>query len=284
MKIASYDVHLLNLGSFLVDGGAMFGVVPKSIWGRSYPADEKNRIKIVMKSPLLISDERIILIDSGTGNKHTDKLKRNYEFDDSFGILNESLTALGLKRDDVTDVILTHLHFDHCGGCTYNDEGNLKPTFPNAKYYVQKTQFEWAKNPSEKDKAGYFSENYIPLYENGSLILLDGDVDLFPNVSIYKVNGHTYGMQLVGMYDENIRLLYASDLIPLANHVHLPFIMSYDLLPLITLEEKKLFLEECFENDVMFILQHDFYTDVIKIDKNEKGFIVKERYKWSDLK
>ena len=244
MKIASYDVHLLNLGNLSIDGGAMHGIIPKALWERSYQADEQNRIKLVMKCPLLISDERKILIDTGIGNKHSEKFKKNYELSDSYDLLIQSLSNLNIKPEEITDVILTHLHFDHCGGNTYFENGKLKLTFPNAKYYVQKTQFEWAKNPSEKDRGSYLPEDYMPLLEAGNLVLLDGDVDLFPNISLYKVNGHTYGMQLVGIYDEKIKLLYAADLIPIASHIHLPFIMSFDLLSIITLEEKKLFLEE----------------------------------------
>ncbi len=149
---------------------------------------------------------------------------------------------------------------------------------------MQKTQYEWAKNPSEKDKAGYFPENYQPIADAGKLVLIDGDIDLFPNISLYKVNGHTYGMQVAGLYDESIKLLFTSDLIPLANHVHLPVITSYDLLPLITLEEKKLFLGECISNDVMLLFQHDAQYDIVKLDKTEKGFIVKTSFMWSDLK
>jgi glyoxylase-like metal-dependent hydrolase (beta-lactamase superfamily II) len=283
MKIASYDVHLLNLGNFLIDGGAMHGVVPKTIWEKSYPADEKNRIKLMMKSPLFISEEKKILIDTGSGNKYPEKVKKNYEFSDSYNLLLQSLSILNIKPEEITDVILTHLHFDHCGGCTYLGNDKLKLTFPNAKYYVQKSQFEWAKNPSEIDKASYFPDNFMPLLEEEKLVLLDGDVELFPNISIYKVNGHTYGMQLIEISDDKIKLLYTSDLIPIANHIKIPFIMGYDLLPLITLEEKKLFLEECYSNNVMLLFEHDAYQDVIKLGKNDKVFFVKESYKWGDL-
>jgi len=283
MKIGCYDVELLNLGSLLIDGGAMFGVIPKTIWEKNYPADEKNRISMTMKSLLLISDDRIILIDTGTGNKYPAKVIDSYHLDDSFELLKNELGRFKITPDDVTDVIFTHLHFDHSGGATYYDNGELKITFPNANYYVQKSQFEWAQNPSVRDRAGFYPQNFIPLVESEKLVLLDGDVDLFPDFSVYKVNGHTYGMQLAGIYDEHIKLLYVSDLIPLANHVQLPYITSFDLLPMITLEEKKLFLEECYKNNAFLFLQHDSNCDMLKIDKTEKGFVVKERLKWGDL-
>lgn len=284
MQIGEFKVYLLDLGSFYVDGGAMFGVVPKVIWSRSYLSDEKNRIKIKMKSLLLISQKRKIIINTGCGNKYPDKIKYYYDFPDSFKLMQSELEKLNISPEEITDVILTHLHFDHCGGNTYLDSnGKIKITFPNAKYYVQKAQLEWAMKPSLRDKDTYFKDNYIPLVENEKIILINGDLNFHPNLSLYKVNGHTYGMQLVGVFDDNNSFLYTSDLIPLASHINFSYIMSYDLLPLISLEEKKLFLEECYSKKVSLILEHDDNSDVIKLGKNEKGYTVEEKYNWNEL-
>ncbi len=283
MKVGKYDIKLLNIGPLYLDGGAMYGVVPKTLWEPVSIPDDKNRIELAQKSLLLISDDKIILLDTGSGNKYSQKVKNIYKLEDSHELLRAELFKHNITFNDITDVILTHLHFDHCGGSTVIENSELKITFPNANFYLQKSQYEWAKNPSLRDRSAYNTDNFLPIAEEGNLFLLDGDAEIFSNISVYKVNGHTYGMQLIGVFDDNIRILHAADLIPLASHVNLNYIMSYDLLPMITLEEKKLFLKECVENDVLIFLEHEPGCDLIRIDKNESGYFIKERLKWDEV-
>jgi glyoxylase-like metal-dependent hydrolase (beta-lactamase superfamily II) len=200
MKIAGYEAKSILTGSFALDGGAMFGTVPKVLWEKTNPADEKNRIDMEARALLLISDQKKILVDVGLGEKLTEKygekfankFKEMYKWDQSKYSLSKSLHSLGLKEEDITDVILTHLHFDHAGGATIWRNGKLEPTFINAQYYIQSKNLEIARAPNVREKASYFKENFIPLEESGRLKLLNGDVEnLLPNVSVFVTNGHT---------------------------------------------------------------------------------------------
>ncbi len=258
MKIGRYELQSLEHGRFKLDGGAMFGVVPKVLWEKTNPADGKNRIDMALRSLLLVSEGRVILVDTGIGNKLPEKLMSIYSVDYSEFSTEKALAQAGLTPDDVTDVILTHLHFDHAGGATRLDEkGQVRPTFPKATYYIQKGQYAWGKKPSERDRASFFPENYLPLEEAGQLKILEGSQELFPGIEVRALFGHTPAMQVVRISDGEQTLLYCADLIPTASHIPLPWIMAYDLNPLLTLEEKKDILPTAVKENWILMFEHD---------------------------
>ncbi|MCX6165109.1 MAG: MBL fold metallo-hydrolase [Ignavibacteriae bacterium] len=283
MKIGDYKVYSIRTGLFRLDGGAMFGVVPKPLWSRTNPSDESNRIQMSTNSILLDNGKRKILIDNGIGYKLAKKLNEIYAVDYSEFTLLDSLNKLNLKPEEITDVILTHLHFDHAGGSTYyNEEKQLRITFPNATHYVQKKHIEWAMNPTERDKASFFTNNFELLEQNKVLNLIDGEFKFDNLISLIPVNGHTRDMQIVKISDETNTLLYAADLIPMSAHIPLPFIMGYDLFPLVTLEEKRKYLSEAAQKDWIIFFEHDPLIQSAKIGMSDKGFFVKESFVIND--
>ncbi|MBS1518496.1 MAG: MBL fold metallo-hydrolase [Bacteroidetes bacterium] len=278
MKIGDYEIHPVQTGLFKLDGGAMFGVVPKNLWQKTNPADEQNRIDMCTRALLLDNGKRKILVDTGIGYKLSEKVNKIYDVDFSNYTLENSLSELGLKKSDITDVILTHLHFDHAGGNTeYNENKEPVPAFPNAVYYVQKKHYEWAMNPTERDRASFFPENYKPLENAGVLNFTEGEHKFDDHITLLPVNGHTNHMQLVKISDDENTLLYLADLIPTAGHIQAPYIMGYDLFPLTTLEEKHKFLTDITENDITIFFEHDPYNMSGKIGKNERGYFLKEK-------
>lgn len=280
MQIGDYKLHSVQTGLFKLDGGAMFGVVPKNLWQKTNPSDEQNRIDMCTRALLLDNGRKKILIDTGIGNKLAEKINRIYDVDYSQFTLESSLEKLNLSKEDITDVILTHLHFDHTGGSTYyNEERQLLPSFSNATYYVQKKQYEWALNPTERDRASFFPENYKPIEDSKVLNLTEGEFRFDEFITLLPVNGHTSNMQMIKISDNNENtLLYTADLIPTAGHVPAPFIMGYDLFPLTTLDEKKKYLKEISDNNWTVFFEHDPYTECAKVGLNEKGYFIKERF------
>ncbi len=273
MKIGPYELHSFEHGRFKLDGGAMFGVVPKVLWEKTNPADEKNRIDMALRSLLIVGEGRVILVDTGIGNKLPEKLMRIYGVDYSEFSTEKALVKAGISFDDVTDVILTHLHFDHAGGATRLDEkGQVRPTFPNATYYIQKGQFAWGKKPSERDRASFFPENYLPLKEAGQLKILEGSQELFPGIEVRALFGHTPAMQVVRISDNTQTLLYCADLIPTASHIPLPWIMAYDLNPLLTLEEKKDILPTAVKENWILMYEHDPYHAATRVVFSGKDY------------
>jgi len=273
-------IYLIETGQFRLDGGAMFGVVPKTLWERAYnPGDEKNRIPLQARILLIQKDGRNILVDCGNGTKFDDKKKSIYDINFETSEPNNFLEPYGLKPTDITDVILTHLHFDHCGGATSIENGKVVPSFPNAKYYVQREQYNHAMNPTLKDAASFFQENYLPLKENGLLELLDGDGDILPGITLITVDGHTPKMQMVKITDENTTYLYLADLIPTSAHIPLPYILAYDNYPLTTLKEKGKLLPIIMENDWTVIFEHDAFVSAGKIsfDETKRSFKLGEK-------
>ncbi len=274
MEIAGYELHSVETGRFRLDGGAMFGIVPKPLWERRIPADERNRIPLAMRCLLLKGQGRIILIDNGIGDKLSDKMKDIYGVDFSAYHLSRSLAALGVAPEEVTDVILTHLHFDHCGGSTRYENGRLVLTFPNARHYVQRVHWEWATHPNLREKASFLQENILPIQEYGKLVLIDGDTELFPGVHVHVVNGHTRGQQIVRISDDRETLLFMGDLVPTHAHVPLVWIMAYDIEPLVTLEEKQYWLQEALTGQWHLFLEHDPEIEVINVEMGSRGFQV----------
>lgn len=280
MKIGDYLIHSVQTGLFKLDGGAMFGVVPKNLWQKTNPADDQNRIEMCTRALLLVSDSKKILVDTGIGYKLSEKLNSIYEVDFSEYTLEKSLSNLGFTRDDITDVILTHLHFDHAGGSTYYDEEDiLRLSFRNAVYHVQKKHYEWALNPTDRDRASFFPENYKPLEEAGRLSFTNGEQKFDEFITLIPLNGHTSHMQIVKVSDGKNTLVHLADLIPTAGHIPAPFIMGYDLFPLTTLDEKKKYLKEISDGEWMVMFEHDPHHECATIGFDGKGYSATHRFK-----
>ena len=278
MKIGKFNLHTVQSGLFSLDGGAMFGIIPKLLWEKTNPADELNRIKLSTRNLLLISDDKKILIDTGMGNKWDDKSKNIYNIDPKLD-LELALEQNGIKSDEITDILLTHLHFDHTGGSTKVENGKLVPAFPNAKYYVQKKNFEWAMNPSDRDKGSYIKENFEPLVKEGVLNLIDGEIDFDDNISFRIINGHTFSQQMIKISDSSNTVLYVADLLPFVSQIKIPYVMGYDLQPLVTVEEKKKYLKLAAEENWKLYFGHDPDYAIATVKHSEKGIIQDKVYK-----
>jgi glyoxylase-like metal-dependent hydrolase (beta-lactamase superfamily II) len=277
MKIGNYDITPLETGTFALDGGAMFGIVPYVFWSKTNPPDDRRRIDLAARCLLIRGNGKTILVDDGNGTKFTDKLKDIYRLDTSTHDLISSLSKAGVKPEDITDVILTHLHFDHAGGSTTRTNGKLVPTFPNARYYVQKKHWELSQNPTEKDRGSFMPDDYLPLMNEGVLELVDGEFEIFPGIELVVCNGHTSAQQLPKLTDGKQTLLFCCDLIPTVSHIPLPYVMAYDVRPLVTIEEKKRILARAYEEKWLLFLEHDPGTEAITVKPSEKGFVVDER-------
>lgn len=278
MKIGKYKVKIVQSSLFGLDGGAMFGIIPKPLWQKTNPADEKNRVKLAARNLLLESDSKKILIDTGMGYKWTDKLKEIYDIDPGYELF-ESLKKVNVKPGEITDVIFTHLHFDHSGGATILKDEKLIPTFPNAKYYVQKKNFEWGMNPSDRDRGSYIKDNFEPLAEEGLLNFFNSDSKFDDEIELIEINGHTFGQQMIKISDGTNTLLYCADLIPFASHISLPYIMGYDLQPLVTLEEKKKYLKQALDEDCKLVFGHDPEFASATLKSTEKGITADKTFK-----
>ncbi|MEG8947638.1 MBL fold metallo-hydrolase [Rosettibacter firmus] len=278
MKIGKYDLIPIETCKFALDGGAMFGVVPKMLWQNSNQPDEFNRVTLHARCLLLKSNNKKILIDTGLGNNWDEKFMRIYNVDYSEFDLIKSLQTNGIKTEEITDVIFTHLHFDHTGGSTILENEKWMPAFPNAKYYVQKKHFDWALNPSEKDKASFVTNRFLPLYENGMINFIDGENNFDDEIQILISDGHTFSQQLIKISDSSKTLLFAGDLFPFTSHIPIPYITGYDLQPLVTIKEKKEILKKACDEEWLIFFEHDPFTVAATITKNEKGFSVKEKF------
>ena len=277
MKIGSYELSSIETGEFALDGGAMFGVVPKPLWQNKIPVDEQNRISLNLRCLLLQSADRKILIDTGIGHKGNEKFQKIFRIDHSKYNLEKSLNEKNLSCDDITDVILTHLHFDHVGGATkFNKDKKIELTFKNATHYIQKEHLAWAKNPSLKDRASFLHENISPLETSGKLELLDGEVSLFENIKLKLVHGHTPYQQLPLISDEIQSIFYCADLAPSSTHIPIPWVMSYDNEPLKTIAEKEKYLNLACKEDWILFFEHCPYLATAKIRKSGGKFEVEK--------
>jgi glyoxylase-like metal-dependent hydrolase (beta-lactamase superfamily II) len=284
--LGNFELYTIETGDFKLDGGAMFGVVPKTLWSRGIPADENNRIQMTMRCLLIKSNTtgRVYLIDNGVGTKFNEKLQAIYEIDFSTHSLAASFKEHGFSFDDVTDVIFTHLHFDHCGATTYyNEQGEAEYTFPNATYHVHKDQWETATNPNAREKASFLKENIDPLKETKQLNLVDDDVVYEEGLSTIVVNGHTLGQQLPLIEADGKKLCFVADLLATHVHVPLPWVMGYDMYPATTLKEKEAFLHRAVEESFYLYLEHDYYKEIITLQQDGKKVKVADSLTLNEL-
>jgi glyoxylase-like metal-dependent hydrolase (beta-lactamase superfamily II) len=276
-------IHVLNTGYFKLDGGAMFGVVPKVIWQKSNPPDENNMCSWAMRSLLIEDGNRLMLIDAGIGDKQNEKFFSHfYRYGNDS--LHGNLAKLGFHASDVTDVFLTHLHFDHCGGSIewYDSKSGYRPTFPSATYWSNEKHWLWATEPNPREKASFLSENILPIQASGQLkfIVRTGDFmeKVFPNMDVLFVDGHTESMMIPHIKYKEKTLVFMADLLPSVGHIPLPYVMGYDTRPLITLKEKASFLENSARENHVLFLEHDSVNECCTLQETEKGVRLKETF------
>ena len=284
-------LYSVNTGYFKLDGGAMFGVVPKTIWNKINPADENNLCSWALRCMLIEDGDRLILVDNGNGDKQDEKFFSHYHLhgDDT---LDKSLAKYGFNRNDITDVFLTHLHFDHCGGSIIRDGEKLVPGFRNAKFWSNSEHWNWAVYPNEREKASFLKENILPIEESGQLKFVEvaevedgrlGTTVFTENISIRFVNGHTQAMMLPQVRYKDKTVVFMADLLPSQGHIPLPYIMGYDMFPLTTLNEKKSFLKEAVENDYILFFEHDPRYECCNLQQTPKGVRPKEFFRLEDI-
>jgi glyoxylase-like metal-dependent hydrolase (beta-lactamase superfamily II) len=278
------QIYPIETGNFKLDGGAMFGVVPKAIWQKTNPADDKNMISMGMRCMLIEDGDRLTLIDTGIGNKQSDKFFGYYYMFGDFS-LDTSLAKHGFHRDDITDVFLTHLHFDHCGGVIQwnNDKTGYMPAFKNAKVWSNDRHWQWATEPNAREKASFLSENIKPIQENGQLNFIHRNTKDQVGFDVLFMDGHTEKQMLPKIQYQGKTVVFMADLLPTAGHIPLPYVMGYDTRPLLTLEEKRVFLNEAADNEFYLFLEHDAYNELITVKHTEKGVRLKESYKFTDI-
>jgi len=295
-------LYTINTGYFKLDGGAMFGVVPKSIWNKINPSDENNMCNWALRCLLIEDANRLILVDNGIGDKQDEKFFSYYYLhgDDT---LDTSLAKYGFTKDDITDVFLTHLHFDHCGGSIVRSGEKLIPAFKNATYWSNKTHWDWAVHPNDREKASFLKENILPIEESGQLKYIEHRFDnktdtvglqtnikvqlpsipFTENVSVRFVNGHTQAMMLPQIKYQGKTIVYMADLLPSSGHIPLPYVMAYDMFPLTTLQEKKSFLQEAVENNYILFFEHDPQIECCDLQITERGIRAKNTFKLEEV-
>lgn len=284
-------LYSIPTGYFKLDGGAMFGVVPKSMWNKINPADENNLCSWALRCLLIEDGKRLILVDNGNGDKQDAKFFSHYYLhgDDT---LDQSLAKHGFHRNDITDVILTHLHFDHCGGTIMREGGKLVPAFKNAVCWSNKEHWDWAVHPNEREKASFLKENILPIEENGQLQFIHvtgkqdarlGETIFTENISLRFVSGHTESMMLPQLTYKNKTIVFMADLLPSAGHIPIPFVMAYDMFPLTTLQEKRSFLQEAVAGDYILFFEHDPVYECCTLQQTEKGIRAKDYFRLEEI-
>lgn len=281
-------IYPLNTGNFKLDGGAMFGIVPKSLWSRTNPADSNNMCDWTMRSLLIEDGDRLILIDTGIGDKQSEKFFSYYFLSDQ-NSLKPNLNQLGFGIDDITDVFLTHLHFDHCGGAIQwnKDRTGFEPVFKNATYWSTENHWKWATEPNPREKASFLKENILPIEESGQLQFINRNGDytsnVFNNFDVLFVDGHTESMMIPHIHFKGKTIAFMADLLPSTGHIPLPYVMGYDTRPLLTLTEKEKFLKTAANNDLVLFLEHDIINECATVTNTDRGVRLSETHKFSDL-
>jgi len=277
------NLYTIEAGLFKLDGGAMFGVVPKSIWQRTNPPDENNLCTWAARLLLIETGDRLILIDTGLGDKQDAKFFGHYQPHGSK--LDDSLAKYGFQKSDITDVLLTHLHFDHVGGAVERRADRLIPAFENATYWTNQKHWQWAIYPNDRERASFLKENILPLQDSGKLQFIEENEKTFftKEIQIRFTYGHTEAMMLPQISYNGKTILYMADLLPSIGHIPLPYIMSYDMFPLKTLEEKKTILEEAFINNYILFLEHDPLIECCTLKQTEKGLRLDKTFKLQDI-
>lgn len=283
-------LYPIQCGKFKLDGGAMFGVVPKSLWQKTNPADEKNLVDLGTRSLLIEDGKKLILVDCGLGNKQDEKFFGHYSL---FGndSLEKNLAKYGFVKDDITDVFLTHLHFDHCGGAIEwnDDKTGFRPAFKKAQFWSNEDHWQWAINPNPREKASFLKENIFPIEESGQLNFLPlpqtGNYSFAPDIKmdVIFVDGHTEKQMLPVVKYQDRTIVFAADLIPTAGHIPLVYVPSYDTRPLLTMEEKEKFLKQCVENDYLLFFEHDAHHELASLKMTEKGVRLDETYSFNEV-
>jgi glyoxylase-like metal-dependent hydrolase (beta-lactamase superfamily II) len=276
-------LYSINAGYFKLDGGAMFGVVPKSIWNKINPADDNNMCSWALRCLLIEDGNRLILVDNGMGDKQDAKFFGHYYMhgDDT---LETSLAAHGFHRDDITDVVLSHLHFDHCGGSIVRSGDQLVPAFKNATFWSNQRHWKWATEPNDREKASFLKENILPIQQSGQLKFIETHPNDFPcSIMVRQAFGHTDAMMLPQVQYKGKTIVFMADLLPSAGHIPLPYVMAYDMFPLTTLNEKKAFLTEAQQNDFVLFFEHDPVIECCTLQLSEKGIRMKDSFKLSEL-
>ena len=281
-------IHPLNTGNFKLDGGAMFGVVPKTLWQKTNPADANNMCDWSMRSMLIEDGDKLILIDAGIGDKQSEKFFSHYYMHGNDSLIG-NLKSLGFSPNDITDVFLTHLHFDHCGGAIqWNKERTgFEPAFKNATYWSTENHWKWATEPNSREKASFLSENILPIQESGQLKFIErtGDFtkNVFENFDVLFVDGHTESMMIPHITYQNKTIVFMADLLPSVGHIPLPFVMGYDTRPLTTMSEKETFLNNAVKNEFVLFLEHDSVNECCTLQMTEKGVRLSETFRFDEM-
>ena len=277
-------IYPIQTGNFKLDGGAMFGVVPKSIWQKTNPADSNNMIEMGMRSLLIEDGQKLVLIDTGMGNKQSDKFFGYYYQFGDFS-LDTSLASYGFHRDDITDVFLTHLHFDHCGGSIQwnKNQTGYEPAFKNAKFWSNQEHWNWATHPNPREKASFLEENILPIQESGQLNFISENSFQQIGFNVLKMDGHTEKQMLPKIFYQGKTIIFMADLLPTIGHIPVPYVMGYDTRPLLTIKEKEAFLSEAADHNYFLFLEHDAYSEICTVQHTEKGVRLKETHKLKDI-
>lgn len=275
-------IYPIETGNFKLDGGAMFGVVPKSLWQKTNPADANNMIEMSMRCMLIEDGGRLTLVDTGLGSKQSEKFFSYYYLFGDFS-LESSLAKYGFHKDDITDVFLTHLHFDHCGGAIERQNDSLVPAFKNAKFWSNANHWDWAVNPNPREKASFLKENILPIKESGQLNFIADQPVEDVGFDVVFVDGHTEKQMLPKLNYKGKTIVFMADLLPTVGHIPLPYVMGYDTRPLLTLKEKASFLNEAADNNYYLFLEHDAYNEICTVKHTEKGVRLDETFKFTDI-
>ena len=282
MKIGKYDLYSVETSEFGLDGGAMFGIIPKPVWEKKVSADELNRVNMVTRSLLLVSDEKKILIDTGNGTKWEEKYKQIYDINTDQYNIEKSLGKYGFSSEQITDVICTHMHFDHIGGNTKIKSGEVVPTFPNAKYWISEENWKLANHPSQKDAGSFIEHDWKVLAENQMIEIIDGREPFIEGIETFVTHGHTPGLLHPIVSDGFNKLFYGADIFPMVAHIPIPWVMAYDVQPVVTMEEKQKLLQKMEREDWILFFEHDPHIQACSVHKDGKHYKLNKEIKISD--